>query len=110
MVTEFLGDLENECVGDRIKALDVCGHEDIDDSGTEFCGVCGVDDLGNCGIEYLGGVIKQLDGGEGEDLDDFATEVLGDCTNEDVSCGKTEDVEDCANDAEPTRSVTVTIF
>lgn len=54
VVTELL-DWENEFLGDGIKDLDVCGHEDIDESGTEFCGV---DDLGNCVLGYLGGGIQ----------------------------------------------------
>lgn len=58
MVTEFLGDWEIGCLVDELKDLDVCRHKGIYGNGTEFCAVCGVEDLGNCGIKYLRGEIK----------------------------------------------------
>lgn len=88
--TEHLGDWATEYLGDGIKDIDVCRHEDIVDSGTEFCSVCGVEDLGNVateesndgGTKYLGGGSENLSLDGTEHLGDFATKGLDDFANE----------------------------
>ena len=78
--------------------LDVCGREEIDESGLEFCGI---GDLGSSVTGCLGGGIRQLSDDGSEDLADDGIE--------DFDSFVTVGVGDCTADVGPTRCVTVAL-